>query len=144
MENNSKRIEYFDFLRGIAIFMVIGIHTFSLTTLDGGLGELKVLFRQVIGCAVPLFLAISGYFLAKKKKKDNYLSFLKNQIPKVYIPVLIWSLPYLISGLFKGYNPISVFGLYFLCGFSIYYFVALIMQYYILLPVLAKFNKLGG
>lgn len=143
-DKNSGRIAYFDFLRGIAIFMVIGIHTFNLVSLDGKYGEVRILFRQVIGFAVPLFLAISGYFLARKKKQEDYFPFLKKQLLRVYVPVLIWSLPYLVSGLCKGYNPVSVLGLYLLCGFSVYYFVALIMQYYILLPVLGKFNNSGG
>ena len=33
---------------------------------------------------------------------------------------------------------------FFLCGFSVYYFVALIIQYYVLSPVLIGLNKLRG
>lgn len=144
MHKEGGRVAYFDFLRGIAIFMVIGIHTFESTDLVGYWGDIKVLFRQMIGCAVPLFLAISGYFLVQKKKRDNYFPFLKKQIPKVYIPALIWSLPYLASALLKGYDPISNLLRFFVCGFSVYYFVALIVQYYVLLPLLTKFNNSRG
>ena len=62
-----KRNTYFDFLRGFAIMMVVGIHTYTL-------GEDSTLVRQLLNTAVPLFIAISGYFLSQKKmeNKDDY------------------------------------------------------------------------
>lgn len=70
---------YYDFLRGIAILMVIGIHTFKP-------GYSVVFVRQIIQCAVPLFLAISGLFTAKKNfsTAGSYSAFLKRQLPRVY------------------------------------------------------------
>lgn len=44
---NSSRIEYFDFLRGIAIIMVVGIHTFVAYPIDTPLGVCSAFFRQV-------------------------------------------------------------------------------------------------
>ena len=81
----KERIAYFDFLRGLAIMMVVGIHTYTL-------GEDSTVVRQLLNAAVPLFIAISGYFLSQKKmeNKDDYFSFLKKQLPKVYLPVLVW------------------------------------------------------
>lgn len=143
MTQEKARIPYFDFLRGIAILLVVSIHTFGLFPVTDNLwGEIKLLLSQVIQCAVPLFLAISGFFLAKKQAK--YTTLLKRQIPRVYIPVLIWSLPFYIKALNGGYNPFTATVICLACGFSIYYFVAVIMQLYILSPVLYKFNKLGG
>ena len=51
----KERIAYFDFLRGLAIMMVVGIHTYTL-------GEDSTVVRQILNTAVPLFIAISGYF----------------------------------------------------------------------------------
>ena len=84
----KERITYFDFLRGLAIMMVVGIHTYTL-------GEDSTEVRQLLNTAVPLFIAISGYFLSQKKmeNKEDFFSFLKKQPPKVYLPVLVWSLP---------------------------------------------------
>ena len=56
----KERIAYFDFLRGLAIMMVVGIHTYTL-------GEDSTVVRQLLNAAVPLFIAISGYFLSQKK-----------------------------------------------------------------------------
>ena len=141
----KKRDSYFDFLRGIAIIFVVGIHTLSGYGFDN-LGEIfNVIVRQAIGCAVPMFLAISGYFIAKKdlSTKTAYFSFLKRQVPKVYVPVLIYSLPFLAIAIYQGDNLAVQLLLYLCCGYSIYYFIALIIQYYALTPLLSRIKR-GG
>ena len=111
--------------------MVVGIHTYTL-------GEDSTVVRQLLNTAVPLFIAISGYFLSQKKmeNKDDYLSFLKKQLPKVYLPVLVWSLPLYALALYSGSSIIKQTILLLGCGISIYYFVAFIMQCYVVLPVI--------
>lgn len=149
MTSTLLRQPYFDFLRGVAIIMVVGIHTMSNTTptFDSFYEVTTILIREILNCAVPLFLAISGYFIAKKNidSISAHISFLKRQIPKVYIPCLIFSIPYLLLNIFHYHSPVmkSIASM-FLCGFSVYYFVALIIQYYFLLPFLTKFNNWGG
>lgn len=144
----NTRNPYFDFLRGIAIMMVVGIHT----SVNNSPGFEKfedictILIRSLLNCAVPLFLAISGFFIAKKKisSAQEHLSFLKKQVPKVYIPCLIFSLPYFILSIYsKTDGVLKPLVSLFACGFSIYYFIALIIQYYILLPLFVKFKKSG-
>lgn len=136
----KERIRYFDFLRGIAILMVMAIHTFQFSPQDNGISStLSVLIRQILNSAVPIFLAISGFFIVNRKYGD----IIKKQIPKVYIPCLVWSIPYLAISIYKGTDSIEVSFLnYIFCGYSIYYFVALIIQYYLLVPVL-KNNQVG-
>ncbi len=139
------RLNYYDFLRGIAILMVVAIHTGPAYHFESMQGVLVVMVRQVLNCAVPIFFAISGYFLAMKKletKKEIFL-FWRHQIPKVYIPVLIWSLPYLFLSLRAGKEPLLVLIQYLICGCSVYYFIAVIIQYYLLLPVLQNVKR-GG
>lgn len=141
----SQRDSYFDFLRGLAIIFVVGIHTVgSGFDYYSATGFLTVLVRQIIGCAVPIFLAISGFFLVKKNMKTmkEYTSFLKKQIPIVYFPCLFWSLPYLLISIKSGNSIFYSFLLLFICGFSVYYFVACIIQCYILLPIIKTRNFL--
>ncbi len=143
MSVSVSRNQYFDFLRGIAILMVIAIHTYPHTSFDTVSGNVAVFVRQIFNAAVPLFLAISAYFLCKKPLNDwnERKLFWKKQIPKVYIPCFIWSLPLFVIAVLNSKNlVISVVSL-FVCGFSIYYFIALIMQYYVLLPWLQPFRK---
>lgn len=142
----KKHIAYFDFLRGIAIIMVVAIHTFPKSSWNESDDYLQIAIRQLLNCAVPIFLAISAFFLAKKSFNsfDNIRSFWKKQIPKVYVPCLIWSLPLFLIAIKNGSNIVNEIICLFTCGYSIYYFIALIIQYYILLPVLTKVNKMGG
>ncbi len=143
---NTVRNGYFDFLRGVAICMVVAIHTTPSLGFDGTvIGSLEIIIRQVINAAVPLFLTISGFFLAKKRLETNEqrLGFWKNHISRVYIPCLLWSLPLFITGVCdRGLDglPYNLFSLLF-CGYGVYYFVALIIQFYILLPVLQPFSR---
>ena len=129
-----KRNTYFDFLRGLAIMMVVGIHTYTL-------GKDSTVVRQLLNTAVPLFVAISGYCLSQKRmeNKDDYLFFLKKQFPKVYLPVLVWSLPLYALALYSGSSIIKQTILLLSCGLSIYYFVAFIMQCYVVLPVINNY-----
>ena len=117
--------------------MVVGIHTYTL-------GKDSTVVRQLLNTAVPLFIAISGYCLSQKRmeNKDDYLFFLKKQFPKVYLPVLVWSLPLYAIALYSGSSIIKQTILLLSCGLSIYYFVAFIMQCYVVLPVIN--NHISG
>lgn len=96
----SERMDYFDVLRGLAIFGVVAIHSsgsglqFSEESINF---NFTVLWRNIWNFAVPMFLAISGFFLAKKTigSYREYVTFLRKQIPRVYNPLLIWSLVWL-------------------------------------------------
>lgn len=137
-----QRDTYFDFLRGIAIIMVIGIHTYV-----DGLMHFNLFLRQFLNCAVPIFLAISGYFIGRKsfEEKGSYIHFLGKQIPRVYLPMLFWSIPWVLLSIKAGNNPwLSVLKA-FAGEMSIFYFIILIIQYYILTPVIQKANmRIGG
>lgn len=146
---NKERNTYYDFLKGIAIMGVVAIHTmvFKYEPYTTG-GVILTVFRNLLGCCVPFFVAVSGYFLANKKldTKNEYIGFLKNRLKTVYIPMLIWSLPWLgLSLIFKqtllgaGY---SIF-MYFIGGLSIFYFIALILELYLQLPVIQNIKVKG-
>ena len=143
---SKQHIAYFDFLRGIAIMMVVGIHTFPKCSWDDTDDCFQIALRQLLNCAVPLFLALSAYFLAKKSFRSfkDIRSFWKKQIPKVYIPYVIWSIPLYLLAVKSGNDPMIETIRLFVCGYSIYYFIALIIQCYLLLPLLNKINKSGG
>ena len=149
MMNHEKnaRLLYFDFLRGVAICMVVAIHTFLPCSFDNIGDYIAISIRQICNAAVPLFLAISGFFLGRKELNSwqSIHSFWGRQIPKVYIPCLVYSLPIFAWGLIEEEKSMLVNVAYFLfCGYSVYDVVALIVQYYLLLPILKRFNKLGG
>lgn len=137
----SERIEYFDFLRGLAIIMVVATHTFGSSYTYESISLLGISVRQLISCAVPIFCVSSAFFLGNKDfaNKYDYFIFLRKQILRVYLPCLVCSLPYLLLD-FKKAEFIKPVLKFFSCGYSVYYFIALIIQFYILLPWLKKYS----
>lgn len=133
------RIPYFDFLRGVAIIMVVFIHCLTLCYTPLNIPLPAIIARNLMNIAVPIFFAISGYFLASKQMDNGgYASFLKKQIPRVYIPVLFCSLYFLSNDISDGRIVIPIIQ-FVICGYSIYYFIAVIIQCYLLLWILKKY-----
>lgn len=135
-----QRNLYFDTLRGIAILMVVAIHTFIASEFDNYQSICSISMREIFNVAVPLFLAISGFFIGRKNFDNNsqIFKFWKKQISKVYIPTLFWSIPYLALAVFHQQSLLKNILVFLLCGYSIYYFIALIIQCYLLLPFIQK------
>lgn len=147
----SERNEYFDVLRGIAIMGVIAIHS-SGTGLEFEENSINfhftVLWRNLLNFSVPMFLAISGYFLAGKlvKSFSEYFTFIKKQVPRVYIPFFLWSFFWLGLAVLIQNKPIfyEIIKLITFQSNSTYYFIALIIQCYLLLPILTRFANKSG
>lgn len=138
----QQRDTYFDFLRGIAIIMVIGIHTYT-----DGLMHFNLFLRQFLNCAVPIFLAISGYFIGHKSfaEQGSYAKFMKKQVPRVYIPMLLCSIPWILLAIRGGECPMISVIRTFAGDMSIFYFIILIIQYYALTPLIQRLNlRFGG
>lgn len=140
--NVASRNPYFDFLRGIAICCVIGIHTKANTSEPSALSIYSSSLRQLLNIAVPLFIAISGYFLSTKslQTKQECFAFWKKQVSKVYIPCLIWSIPWVLQGFHHHGFQFSELFFLFLGGVSIYYFITFIIQCYFFLPLFQPFT----
>ena len=140
---DKQRDFYYDFLCGIATMMVIGIHTYT-----DGFMHFNLFLRQFLNCAVPIFLTISGYFIGRKNfENGSYGIFLQKQIPRVYIPMLIWSIPWFLLSLHQGELLSKSLVRVFVgdMSMSIFYFIILIMQYYILTPFIQRANtQFGG
>lgn len=66
-----QRNLYFDTLRGIAIIMVVAIHTFIACEFDNYQSICFISMREIFNMAVPLFLAISGFFIGRKNFDNN-------------------------------------------------------------------------
>lgn len=140
----NKHIDYFDMLRGVAILFVIICHSYSGNPTAGGVKEeFYLLIRQIVTCAVPIFLAESGFFLANKvlDNKTAYFKFFCGHSFRVWLPMVIWSIP--LFFIKEHTNPILSIVFLLVGGYSIYYFITLIIQYYALQPILRKINRIG-
>lgn len=58
----TNHTEYFDFPRGIAVIMVVAIHTFGQAYNYNNISFPAVFLRQIFNCAVPLFCVSSAFF----------------------------------------------------------------------------------
>lgn len=143
----NARNKYFDVLRGFAILMVVAIHTYK-PDITEWTGQVNLGMRQIFNCAVPLFFAMSGFFTYKKalENRQKALKFWKHQISKVYIPTILWSMPLFLLGICKGKGLCTSMINLLICGFSIYYFIAVTIQFYLLLPAFQKYKacSMGG
>lgn len=98
-DQKTKRVIYFDYLRIIAIFIVIFLHTASqnYTTTEVGSFEWAV-FNVYDGLArwgVPIFVMISGALFLKKEQPIGKLY--KKNILRMLIILLSWSILYALS-----------------------------------------------
>ena len=144
----KERIYSFDILKAIAIIGVVFIHVNSYAYA----GEyensfnynLNVIFRQIVNCSVPLFLFISGFFMAKKeiRNKKEFLIYIQKALNRVLIPFLIWSTFYSVFHLMQGESIESVLKKMALFQASVpFYYILLIVQYYLLQPLLKRIGK---
>lgn len=118
--------------------MVVFVHCFGFCYTYSDVTIPIVFVRNLMNVAVPIFFAVSGYLLATKQMENGgYVLFLKKQIPRVYIPVLFCSIFFLLVDLSHGFS-VNFLVKFFCCGYSVYYFIAVIIQCYVLLWFLKK------
>ncbi|MEI6518687.1 MAG: acyltransferase [bacterium] len=151
--NKSGRVDYWDAVRGIAIFCVIVIHAIGsawyFVNDNSGAENLYFLvsLRQVVAFAVPVFLFMSGYFLRDVVIHDfpDYIAFLRKRLVRILVPYLLWSFVYIgYTALSTWVYPsiLSVFTTLLLGQASgPFYFILLICQFYILLPLFLFLRK---
>lgn len=142
----KSRDFYFDFLRGVAIVMVVAIHCYPnhIRLSDGYMEVVMILVRNIMNCAVPIFLAISGYFIAKRVgdfPDFSWRQYWLRQIPKIYIPCLIFSIPWFLLSVYGGSSVFKQLIMTILCGMSVYYFILLIISCYIVSPLVMKIKS---
>lgn len=89
MENKSKRIEYFDLLKGIAIFLVVMGHV--LTMCIRGV-DAAFLFKFIGQVHMPIFFFISGYMTYKATEQGGFARpKLGKRLKQLMIPFFVMS-----------------------------------------------------
>ncbi len=107
MSNLSKRNDSIDFLKGIAIFLVVLAHCWILD---------REIFFFIYSFHMPLFFCISGYlFSTRKKFKDFFISKLKTLIIP-YILFFIFSFAVSVTILHRELTLVDGLKYFFLGG----------------------------
>lgn len=132
-----------DFLRIVACFMVVVLHTsaqnWHITDVNSGAWKVFNLYDSAVRSSVPLFIMLSGkLFLGKND--ISIAKLYKKNILKLVVVYFFWSFLYAldtvgISGLLKAENLSSVFEHTIDAKYHLWYLPALISIYF-LLPVL--------
>ncbi len=149
------RVFCFDFIRAIAIFLVICIHSMGNVNLgvETGDSDAKIVnsFMGFIYSGVPLFVMLSGSLLIGKEEKITI--FFKKRITRMLLPFVFWSIVvgsilYIQNGgrNVEGGMSFVLNGLFTSGVHSIYWYVYMILGLYLITPVLriiAK-NDTGG
>ena len=104
------------------------------------------LIEQVIIVAIPIFLFVSGYFIAFACGKNNEpkWKWIFTRLTYLVIPYLLWSVVMLVFNWLQGdhFRAIDLFSI-LLTGkaAAAYYFIPLLVQLYLLAPFLTKLIK---
>jgi len=138
--------------KGLAIWAVVLVHWLAVFPdslyFDSSSYWWSVPFQSVVRLSVPLFLALSGYGLAKKyaQKKITWPDFLIGRLGKLLPLYVLWSI---IIALTLELNPqwrimpIQPLWQQLLLGTADYqlYFVPLILQFYVLFPLFHRLKE---
>jgi len=133
-----------DYIRTLAILMVITLHTWSLAKVCA-FPLLNGVYHAFEDCGVPLFLMISGA-LCLSAPIESISSFYRKRLWRVLLPFLIWSaVVYVLSALLHKYDEIQTWQDALRCYVPYlltnrinyaHWFVPLILVLYLLTPLL--------
>lgn len=144
MRQKKIRLPAIEYIRGISMAGVVGIHVGSayLTNPASNM-YLTALFEIVTRFSVPIFFFISAFgmfYHLDLEAAFDYFSFLRRRLKTVLVPYLVWSVFYLWhDGIFYGVGfaePLNFFHAIFF-GTAKYqlYFMVILLWFYFLMPL---------
>ncbi|MDD3890170.1 MAG: acyltransferase [Syntrophomonadaceae bacterium] len=145
----KARLHEYDILRSVAVLSVIAIHVTAGYVYSSKAG---FLWNQAMRNAVPLFIIMSGYLLYRGDIKIwlPVKQFLAKRCGRVLIPYVIWTFIYIVltdiilSQALPGFQSFTAaLGKALLNGTGFYhlYFIIIILQLYLLYPLLRNWMK---
>lgn len=143
---NNTREAYYDIIRVIAMFAVIGVHSFgSIAAYAKGDTQLflKLIIINFNDLGVPLFFALSGCFLLRSVPDDIY-GWYKKRFTKILIPYFCYGIGYVLYfGVVEQHDILKVPLLYakgLICSdmHPTHWFVYAILGLYFATPFIAK------
>jgi probable poly-beta-1,6-N-acetyl-D-glucosamine export protein len=145
-EKTKKRIDFFDFAKGVATTAVVIIHIsffikISPESFSYNFLVLNNYADQLMRFAIPVFFISSGALLSLENlKKETLQKFYINKIKRVVFPYAVFSFSATYVFLESSFNLSEYFVLglkdFFTGGALIpYWFVPVLLQFYILYPL---------
>ena len=91
---NNNRYQYIDFIKGIAIFLVVLGHCIQCYTTDLGFYKQNTIYLTIYTFHMPLFIYISGKLFHYSLEKGNYTELLKRKTHQLLSPYFVCSIIY--------------------------------------------------
>lgn len=90
-----QRNQYFDYVKGITIVLVVLGHCIQFGSGSAYLQNLRFydneIYKFIYGFHMPLLIFISGFFFARTRNKNDTFSLLLKKIKTIFIPILCWN-----------------------------------------------------
>ena len=137
----NKRINYLDYVRCLACFLVILIHS-PLPSSIGGTNIAISICNYIASPCIGLFFMVSGVLLFPVK--EPLVVFLKKRSKRILFPLLFWSVFYNIVKVYMGELSVSelpeaLFTMFYApSGHGILWFVYELIALYLFAPILSK------
>lgn len=148
----SKTIEYIDFAKGYAMLSIVLYHYFQKMGLHGGLDK-AIIFG---GTGIHLFFVLSGFGLTLSRP-TGWMDFYKRRLSKIYIPFAVALTLSFIADHFFGFFGSGwdawLAGIFMVHGAKSawiesfgghFWFIATILEFYLLYPLLVRWNARLG
>ena len=146
---NRERVPEADVLRAICCVIVVLLHAFIGAEIHPGLDrsyELGGLIAyQLLLWATPLFAVLSGFVLFHRNREvASPVEFWQRRSGAVLVPFLFWTAVYWLVQPAYGHPLRIATGLVLgQSGQRHLYFVAMILQFYALFPLLCRWGRAG-
>ncbi len=150
MQRKLSEISSFEVILCLSV-VLIHILSESIASYAKGtvLSFLSFSASKMLTFVVPAFMISAGIKFAHKFQNTsfNYLTFIRGRITKIYIPYVLFTvLHYLYFVFYRKYFDFDILKLFsYVTHGSIvapFYFIALIMQFYILSPIIMMFCRI--
>ena len=144
---NEKRNTFIDFLKGVAIMLVLIGHCVQYgsgaTFLESGAYWDNTVMKVIYSFHMPLFVAISGYLFWFSVKKYGMLNSIKTRIVRLVPVCFSWAIILTIFDFTKGnYLGVKHTVYYFLTDF--WFLWAIIFSIVCVALLEFSYNKYGG
>ncbi len=140
----KKKLVSIEIIRTLACIAVFNQHILgSMARQNRGflpiyIEKLIMIFFELSRFAVPTFVFLFAYFMAKSKY-DNYFSFLNKKIKQIYLPYLFISIicmwyTYTLTDVWIGYNAV-ISNIIFGNGYYHLWYIPMIFQFVLIAPI---------
>ncbi len=119
----ENRVFLIDYLKGIAIFLVVWGHVIQYAPHDGYDFFLNKVYIFIYSFHMPLFMFISGYLFLYSLKDKGFWVLTKNKFLQLVVPLIIWSFIYYLFRFVLGFYDLRGLDFFQTAGLLFYRYI---------------------